>query len=122
MALNGFNEQTVIFPGEQILIRAGQTPENSQESVELETPLETAVTPTQTKTPTSRPATSTPSPVPVAMSDSTQASPVSVEPATPDEPAETKDTGSNLLLYVVFGLALSGTALILFGSTLKKRS
>ncbi len=122
MALNGFNDQSVIFPGEQILIRAGQTQENPQESIELDTPLETAVTPTQTKVPTSRPATSTPSPMPVAMRDSAQASPVSVESTSSAEPAEGNEGGSNFLLYAVFGLALSGTALVLFGSTLKKRS
>jgi hypothetical protein len=38
------------------------------------------------------------------------------------EPIQSEDGGFDFLLFAVIGLAFSGTALILFGSTMKKRS
>lgn len=122
MTLNGLTEQSVIFPGEQILIQSGQKLESPPETLDPGTELETVETATQTTTATSRPATSTPSPVPVAMSLPIQASPTSSEPAPSSESAQGDERGFDFLLYAVFGLAFAGTALILFGSTLKNRS
>ena len=123
MALNGFTEGTVIFPGEQILIQAGETPENPQSTTDLESTqeIETA-TPTYTTTPTSKPPTRTPTPVPVAMEIQAQASPTTSALPEMDEPPPSDEGGADYLLFAVFGLAVSGTALILLGSFLKKRS
>jgi uncharacterized protein YkwD len=122
MTLNGFNEQTVIFPGEKILIRPAQTPENPQDTLELEIEFETTSAPTQLPTPTLRPPTSTPSPVAVAQNIPPQVSPTMEEPTESVESTENDEGGSDVLLYAVFGLAFAGMALVLFGSTLKKRS
>jgi LysM repeat protein len=122
MALNGLNEQSVIFPGEQILIQAGQTPENPSETLDPGTEPVLTEAPPQTTTPSSLPATSTPSPMPVAMNVSAQASPTLGAPTLSSESNGDGNGGFDFLLYAVFGLALTGTALILFGSTLKKRS
>ena len=123
MALNGLNEQSVIFPGEQILIQAGETPDNPQETPETDVTLETeTVTPTPTATATAKPATLTPTPVPVAMSLPPQDIPNSDESLESAESSQSEEGGFDFLLYAVIGLAFSGTALILFGSTMKKRS
>lgn len=123
MALNGFTEGTVIFPGEQILILAGETPENPQETIDLESTQEIeTVTPTYTATPTSKPPTRTPTPVPVAMEIQAQTSPTASAMPEMDEPPPSDEGGLDYLLFVVFGLAISGTALVLLGSFLKKRS
>lgn len=125
MALNGFTEGTVIFPGEQILIRAGETPENPQDTPDAESTqgTETATTiPTHTATPTSKPPTRTPTPVPVAMEIQAQANPTTSALPEMDESPQSDDVGADYLLFAVFGLAVSGTALILLGSFLKKRS
>lgn len=124
MALNGFNEQTVIFPGEQVLIQPAQTPENPQGTIEIEAEaeLETAATPTQVNTPTAKPATSTPSPVPVAMSNPAQANQVPEGSTLSGESTRGNEGSFDFLLYAVIALAFAGTALILFGNTLKKRS
>jgi uncharacterized protein YkwD len=123
MALNGLTEQSVIYPGEQILIQAGKTPENPQGTAEVEATQETeTATPTHSATPTSKPPTRTPTPVPVAMDIPVQASPTASPLLELDEPEQDDAGGSNYLLFAVFGLAISGTAMILLGSFLKKRS
>jgi hypothetical protein len=123
MALNGLTEQSVIYPGEQILIQAGKTPENPQGTAEVEATQETeTATPTHSATPTSKPPTRTPTPVPVAMDIPVQASPTASPLPELDEPEQDDAGGSNYLLFAVFGLAISGTAMILLGSFLKKRS
>jgi LysM repeat protein len=122
MALNGLNEQSVIFPGEQILIQAGQPTENPLGTTEVESELETVELLTPSITPTSRQETSTPTPVPVAMSIPTRDIPNSSESLERAESSQSEGGGFDFLLYAVIGLAFSGTALILFGSTMKKRS
>jgi hypothetical protein len=124
MAINGFNEGSVIFPGEQILIQVGETPDDPQgtpPTAEITLETETA-TPTRTATATSNPATMTPTPVPVAMSLPTQVTSNKSESIESAEFSQSEGGGFDFLLFAVIGLAFSGMALILFGSTLKKRS
>lgn len=123
MALNGFNEGSVIFPGEQILIQAGETPENSPETAAAEIVLETeTATPTRNATATAITATLTPTSVPVALSLPTQDLSDANESIESAESGQNGSGGFDFLLFAVIGLAFSGTALILFGSTMKKRS
>jgi LysM repeat protein len=127
LALNGLSKETIIYPGDKLLIRAGQTLESPQELSALDTPQETEVisstiSVTATSRPPTRIPTKTPTPVPVAMSVANQSSPTSVAPTQIDESPHGDGDGSDYLLYAVFGFAITGTALILFGSTLKKRS
>lgn len=123
LALNGLLQETIIYPGDKLLIKASQTPESAQELTVSETAQETELTtPTLRATSTANPATRTPTPIPVAMSVPTQSDPTlnanpEIEQSTPDE-----QRGYNYLLYAVFGLAITGTALIFFGTALKKRS
>ncbi len=123
LALNGLSQEAIIYPGDKLLIRVGETPESTQELTISETVQETErATPTSRARSTAVPATRTPTPIPVAMSVPTQADPTlnanpEIEQSTQDE------KGSyDYLLYAVFGLAITGTALILFGTALKKRS
>ncbi len=127
LALNGLSKETVIYPGDKLLIQPGRTPGGVQALSLAGTPQGTeSVTSTPqvistSKSPTKVP-TKTPTPVPVAMGVSAQSSPASTAPALLDESPRSDGEGSNYLLYAVFGFAVTGTALILFGSSLKKRS
>jgi hypothetical protein len=121
--LNGLSQEAIIYPGDKLLIKAGDTPESTQELSISETIQDTELaTRTPHATSTTRPVTRTPTSIPVAMSAPTQADPTlnanpEIEQSTQDEQDD-----YDYLLYAVFGLAFTGTALILFGTTLKKRS
>ncbi len=123
LALNGLSDQAVIYPGDKLLIMVGQTPESTTEDDPTATPEEADnVTPTPTDERTSKPPTKTPSPVPLAMSLSTESVPTSITPSEGNQSPQDEGQGLDYLLYAVFGLAVTGTALILFGSALKKRT
>lgn len=121
LALNGISEQAVIYPGDKLLIKIGITP--TSETLQLGAPvreLEETSIPSATATPKPQVKTPTPTPIPVAMSKVSQPSPTNHR--TPEiEEIENQQTGNvDYLLYAVFGLAMTGTAMILFGSFLKK--
>jgi LysM repeat protein len=123
LAMNGLSDQAVIFPGDKLLIMVGQTPESTPAEESLLIPAEADLnTPIPTNTQIARPPTRTPSPVPVAMNLPTGSSPTSTATKGVSQPSQEVESGLDYLLYVVFGLAISGTALILFGNALKKRT
>jgi len=120
LTLNGISDQSVIYPGDKLLIQAGSTPVSEEVSPGSPTvEIEPTNIPSATATATS---TNTPhTPLVVAMSIPIQRS---ATPLISPEPADStnNDQGEvDYLLYAVFGLALTGTALILFGSALKRR-
>jgi uncharacterized protein YkwD len=123
LTLNGLSKETIIYPGDKLLIKAGETPESSPNLTVLETVQESErTTPTPRVTSTAKQATRTPTPVPLAMNLPKQADPtLNANPET-EHPPQDVQPSYDYLLYAVFGLAMSGTALILFGTALKKRS
>ena len=123
LALNGLSDQAIIYSGDKLLIAVGQTLESTPEGASTGTQEETDLTtPTRAVTRTIKPPIRTPTPVPVARSLSTESSPTTI--STSDESQSSQDERPDLdyLLYAVFGLAITGTALILFGSAIKRRS
>jgi hypothetical protein len=120
LTLNGISDQSVIYPGDKLLIQAGSTPipeETSPGSPTVEIEPTNIPSATATATSTDTP----PTPLVVAMSNPIQRS---ATPLISPEPADSVNNGQgkvDYLLYAVFGLALTGTALILFGSALKRR-
>ncbi|MGB7096322.1 MAG: CAP domain-containing protein [Anaerolineales bacterium] len=121
LALNGLSDQAIIYPGDKLLIQAGSTP--PPDDIRLGAPTrEPEETNVPTATATSKPIPSTATPVPVAMSNSSQASPTDLIPPEMEESANDQSANVDYLLYAVFGLAISGTALIMFGTALKRRS
>jgi len=121
LSLNGLTNQAIIYPGDKLLIRAGSTtpPDEIRLSAPTREPEETHA-PTATATSTS--AVNITTPVPVAMSNLTQASPTAPNTTEREGTATDQSGNADYLLYAVFGLAVSGTAMILFGSALKRRS
>jgi LysM repeat protein len=121
--LNGLTNETIIYPGDKLLINPGRTPEGPQGREIAPTEEETeqpAFTPRSTRT--SNPITGTETPMPVAMDlamESSATADASVEVA---KSPENERRNSDYLLYAVFGLAITGTAMILLGSALKRRS
>lgn len=123
LAVNGLSDQAVIYPGDKLLIMVGQTSESIPLEASTGTPEDADFnSPSPTITRTTRPPTRTPSPVPVALSLSTESVPTSISTSENIQSPSDEQPGLDYLLYAVFGLAIAGTALILFGSALKRRS
>jgi uncharacterized protein YkwD len=123
LTLNGLSQEAIIYPGDKLLIKANQTPESSQEIAVSGTAQETELaTPTPRATSTTRLVTRTPTPIPVAMSVPTLVNPTLNANPENEQSAQDEQRSYDFLLYAVFGLAFTGTALILFGTALKKRS
>jgi hypothetical protein len=80
------------------------------------------MTPTLTITRTASPHPKTPTPVSLTMSLSTEIIPASIPTMEQNQAPQDERANFDYLLYAVFGLAIAGTALILFGSALKRRS
>ena len=123
LALNGLSDQAIIYSGDKLLIAVGQTPESTPDEASTATPEEVNLnTPTLTITRTASPNPNTPTPVPLAMSSSTEIIPASISTMEQNRASQDESANFDYLLYAVFGLAIAGTALILFGSALKRRS
>jgi uncharacterized protein YkwD/LysM repeat protein len=121
LSLNGLSSQSVIFPGDKLLIKPAS--ESPTDAVRLEaTVSEPEPTSMPTATPTERPAAPTATPVPIAMSAPQIPDPTASVAAEASEPAQEQSGKFDYLLYAVVGLAATGTAMILLGSTLKKRA
>jgi uncharacterized protein YkwD len=121
LTLNGLSDQAIIYPGDKLLIKAGSTP--PPDDIRLSAPTrEVEETNVPSATATDKPAASTTTPVPIAMNNLTL--PSSTAPTIAEGEESSNESPGNLdyILYVVFGLAISGTAMILFGSALKRRS
>jgi hypothetical protein len=57
----------------------------------------------------------------VALIDSARPSPTTIAPTEPVDSVDSHSGNLNFLLYAFFGLAITGTAMILLGSALKRR-
>jgi LysM repeat protein len=111
LAINGLTADSVIFPGNRLIISRGPT---------LTPTLDITDTPTPTQT---QPATQTPTPFPTRTPTGT-ASPLPPTPSvTPVPGIHIGDItlGVDPFLIVIGALAVSGVALMGFGTLLKKR-
>lgn len=132
LAHNGLNENTVIYPGDKLLIRPALTPTPSS-AEGTPTPAARRSSPSPSATKQARRATRTPAatatraapatdpgapPTPLAIARGA-APPQDPAPFSParEEPAE---RGPDYLLIAVFVLAGAGTALVALGSALKR--
>lgn len=119
--LNGFVPQTVIFPGDKLLIQAGSTP--APDTVRRGSPT-TDQDPTNipTAAPTETPMVNTPTLAAAVMSTSSRPSPTAPVAAKSGDSDSGQSGNVDFLLYAVFGLALAGTGIILLGSALKRHA
>lgn len=121
MALNSLSDQSVIYPGDKLLIKAGSiSPPDSIRSGAPTTEPEPTNVPTSTET--EKPVESTATPVPIALNNLPPQSPTPLAISEPIESNNGQTGRFDYLLYAVFGLAIAGTAMILLGSSLKRRS
>jgi uncharacterized protein YkwD/LysM repeat protein len=120
LAINGLSDQSVIYPGDKLLIKAGSSsPPDAIRIVSPTTEIEPTHNPAATGT--AIPTVSTPTPMAVALIDSARPSPTTIAPTEPVDSVNSHSGNLNFLLYAFFGLAITGTAMILLGSALKRR-
>jgi LysM repeat protein len=111
LAINGLTRDSVIYPGNRLIISRGPTPTPTLDITDTPTPTETQP-PTTTPTPLStRTPTPTPSPLP----------PTPTETPVPGLQIGDVTLGVDPFLIAISALALSGVALMGFGTLLKKR-
>ena len=121
MALNGLSDQSVIYPGDKLLIKASSiSPPDSIREGAPTTDLGPTNVPTSTAT--EKPVESTSTPVPIALKNLPPQNPTAPAISGPIDPNSGQTVEFDYLLYAVFGLAIAGTAMILLGSSLKRRS
>jgi hypothetical protein len=111
LAINGLTRDSVIYPGNRLIISRGPSPTPTLDVTETPTPTET------------QPATLTPTPLPTRTPTPTH-SPVPPTPTdTPVPGLQIGDVtlGADPFLLAIGALALSGVALMGFGILLKKR-
>jgi len=127
---NYLNQDTVIFPGDKLLIQASTTPDALLTGAETSAQTGSStpgVPPSRTPAPTAQPKRPSPTPSPV------EATPVALavveQPSNPGNPppeaavlAEPVESShaTDYLLIIVFVLAVSGGGLIALGSALKR--
>lgn len=125
---NYLNQDTVIYPGDKLLIQPSTTPGDSVTESITQTPASTgAQEEAPTRTPTVRSKRATPSPTtidvtPVALAAAagpSEPGKIAPEPALVAPPVET-DQGPDYLLILVFVLAVVGGGLIALGSAVKR--
>lgn len=122
LSMNGLSQETIIYPGDKLLVQPGIAPESTSELDIQETIQETELATTTPKaTPTAKKATKTPTPIAVAMSSQLPAEPTPNVDMEIEVSMKDNQRSYDYLLYAVFGLAITGTAFILFGTALKKR-
>ena len=121
LALNGLTGQSVIYPGDKLLIQEGSA--LPTDSIRTITPtIEPEPTASPTIAATEAPVQSTPTPIPLAMNTLPQQVPATQISTEAAGAADNRVGNADYLLYAVFGLAVAGTAMILLGSTLKRRA
>ncbi len=110
LAINGFTENTLIFPGDEIQIKAASlsaTPEVTQTSIPS--------TATRTPRPTRTPAPTTQIQSTELAMQPEQAQAELINPGQESSPAE-----NDPVLYLIAALVLGGSALLIVGNLLKK--
>lgn len=123
LSLNGMTSETIIYPGDKLLINPGRTPEGTggrEVTPTVEETKQPAFTARSTRT--SNPIPGTETPMPVAMDLAMENSAIADATVEVAKSLGNERRNSDYLLYVVFGLAITGTAMILLGSALKRRS
>lgn len=113
--LNGMNTDSVIFPGEELVIRAGftATPTSSPTITATKT-----IVPTSTRRPTRTPFPQTERARDSGVAEKTQ--PVLTPSVTPEQPAP--DRVGSVLLAVIAVLGVGGVVLVVVGSVLRRGS
>jgi LysM repeat protein len=126
LSVNGISQNTVIYPGDKLLIQAATTPLVVRGAIvtaeRSETPA--AKEPTGEATPTRRP-TRTPTPggpaaTPVAMAPPDQGEPEQAAALSAQSSLVAPEQGPDYLLIVVLVLALLGGGLLVMGNALKR--
>jgi hypothetical protein len=128
LEINYMNQDTVIFPGDKLLIMSSTTP-NAALSGNGTLALAESNTPTgsPSRTPTAQPRRSTPKPPPEEATQVALAAVVAPDEASSATPGveiytQTNETRqrSDFLLVIVFVLAVAGGGLIALGSAIKR--
>jgi LysM repeat protein len=128
LAVNGISQNTVIYPGDKLLVKAATTPgvtpgQNATVKASL-TP--GTQTPTQRATPTIRPTRSLtpaePAGTPVALAPLDQGELESASAPSAQSSLIVPKQGTDFLLVAVLVLAVLGAGLLLMGNALKRSS
>lgn len=124
LAANYLTDQTVIFPGDKLIIQPSGTPVETQAATGTEQSTEGRHTPTPSRaTPTAKPPTRTPTPIqatPVAMAVVDGSRPDSASASVMQPPPVPTRSGPDYLLITVLVIGGLGLALVLFGNALKR--
>jgi len=126
LALNGLTENTVIYPGDKLIIRLPGTPTTPTQVFETDVAeTEEVATPTQTLTHTPLPKKPTATPTRLDEGASLRLTQVSealatLTPGTPMETSEDTSSNPDFLLLAVIVLGVSGSALVGLGTALKR--
>mgnify|MGYP005839158009 CR=1 FL=1 len=126
LALNELTEDTVIYPGDKLIIRLPTTPTNPTQTLEMSiVETEEAATPTRISTHTPLPTTPTATSTRLDEGTSSRLTQVSealpmLTPGTPAETAEAPSGNPDFLLLTVIVLGVSGSVLVGLGTALKR--
>jgi hypothetical protein len=139
LALNGLTMDSVIYPGDEIVIQVGVTP-TATESVSpanlltTSTPttatgdeisaLSPALTRTKTlptSTATAQTAASTSTPMQLALAQPAETAAIEFSrPVAAEEAGDSTNSGSDLMFLVIFFFVLIGVAMVVFGAFLRR--
>jgi len=140
LAFNGLDMNSVIYPGDEIIIKLGPTSTNTQlpsptstrppgvnaRATEeagsvLSSPLTTKKPPTTTSTPTGRVAAFEGTPQELALVEPAETTAVEIsDPASPLSVNAPDEDGPNLIFLVIFFFVLVGVAMVAFGGFLRR--
>jgi LysM repeat protein len=124
LALNYLSQNTVIFPGDKLLIKPSGTPNGTPQIIDTGQATPTGVKKSKpTASPTAKQPTSTLAPepaTPVAIALAPQEGPPSGADLPSGSIVSAPKGGPDYLLIVVFILAVAGSALVALGTALKR--
>jgi len=139
LAFNGLDLNSVIYPGDEIIINLGPTPTNTQlpsptsirppyetasatqEAGSVSSPLTTKKPSPKTSTPTVRAAAAAGSPQEIAQLPPAETTAVEIsDSASPLSVNAPEEDGLNLVFFVIFFFVLIGVAMVLFGGFLRR--
>lgn len=119
LALNGLNQDTVIYEGDKLLIRAAGTVMPTITEGATKTP-RSALRSASTPTSTGRPSLSSPSEQSLALAIQTAPTWTAARVAQGNVNSSGGSRGPDYLLIAMISLAVSGLSLVLLGSALKR--
>jgi LysM repeat protein len=140
LALNGLTMNSVIHPGDEIIIKLGPTPTNTQPpspsdtqpangtaidtqetSSVLPTHLAKTEVPSPISTSTARPTASASPPKELALAQPAETAAMDIsDSAAPSATEASEGTGPDIVFLVIFILVLIGVAMVVFGGFLKR--